>query len=252
MSFAPTGDKLCASILDTSEVFRFDRCTGLLTPMGQLSGSYGGAFSPDGQLFYQLKPDRQGTHIYQYDLSVPTSFYQGSIIGTIQPEDSTLLIATGQIQQGPDDKLYLLPEKYTYLSVISKPNAKGRDCQLEEKKISIKSTNRRYPNGAGLPNMPNYRLGAMRCPPDARPETTKSSYFEFYPNPANESVTVCLSPTHTGTAILRLSDLCGRVVKEASLDSGESVMTLSGVPAGIYLLTLISEAGHSTEKLIVE
>jgi len=51
---------------------------------------------------------------------------------------------------------------------------------------------------------------------------------------------------------LCLTDLSGRFVKEQSLDSEEGMLSLSGVSAGCYLLTVSSAQGQQTVKLMVE
>jgi hypothetical protein len=83
-------------------------------------------------------------------------------------------------------------------------------------------------------------------------EAVGKSGFSVYPNPARETVSIRLSASVTGKVMLRLTDLSGRVVKETSLDSEEGMLSLSGVSAGCYLLTLISAEGQQTVKLMAE
>jgi parallel beta-helix repeat protein len=77
--------------------------------------------------------------------------------------------------------------------------------------------------------------------------------FLAYPNPAADELHVSLQGA--GNALVTLSDPQGRVLLQAKEDLfGSSTLhwDVSSVPAGIYLVTLISQQGRVTQKVNVQ
>lgn len=57
-----------------------------------------------------------------------------------------------------------------------------------------------------------------------------------YPNPTSHSVTININGERAGTAILKVVELTGRVIKEIEVLTDKFVMDMSNWPSGIYLL----------------
>jgi len=80
-------------------------------------------------------------------------------------------------------------------------------------------------------------------------EEVSASEISVYPNPASEVLTVSLPNVKTATLII--SDLYGKVILTKEITNGiitENVEALSG----IYFVTVISEEGTVTKKVIIE
>ena len=85
--------------------------------------------------------------------------------------------------------------------------------------------------------------------PTATRAATGAAAFALFPNPARQQATVRLNAPAT-TLIVR--DLLGREVLTARPDGLETVLNLSGLGAGNYLVQATGPAGTATRKLLVE
>jgi hypothetical protein len=164
------------------ERYSFDRCSGLLSNVAQLSpattsGNYKTywslAISPDGSKMYTTSI-LQGafpykSYLVQYDLNAPNFLASADTLRTsIVPDE------LGCIQMGPDNKIYVSSMwnggdcafDYLYcdttwntvnsnLSVINAPDSLGAACDFQPFSFSL-GGHRTY---VGLPNNPNYELG---------------------------------------------------------------------------------------------
>ena len=70
-----------------------------------------------------------------------------------------------------------------------------------------------------------------------------------YPNPANELVTI-KGLTSEGTA--QIVDLQGKVVRSAAVNAGVDTIAISDLNAGVYVMTISTENGVKTQRLVVE
>jgi gliding motility-associated-like protein len=121
---SPSGSKLAfTSVMDIAQLFNFNNSTGvltneitLLTETGELVGA---AFSPDESLLYI---GNSFGKIHQFNLN--SSSIPNSII-TIHNGD-----IPGQLQVGPDNKIYVAFSNRTKLGVINNPNVLGTACNL--------------------------------------------------------------------------------------------------------------------------
>jgi len=172
MKFSQKGDKLAwASAFGRLAISRFDRCTGTFYGWQQLlwsfsDGFYGCELSYSGDVLY-VNDSRTYSSIYQFDLTA------ADIVGsaTVVYIDSISNMLMGQIQRGPDRKIYVTngPEGSisnswiykdsfnTHLTVIAEPDSLGAACQVQPYSFSL--NNRRC--YGGLPNMPNHNLGPV-------------------------------------------------------------------------------------------
>jgi len=125
IKISPSGSKLAfTSVSDIAQLFNFDNLTGILSNGTTLSSEggdlYGAAFSPDESLLYIS--NTFGT-IHQFNLNatdIPNSeftIYNGDILG--------------QMQVGPDNKIYVAFGSSFYLGVINNPNLYGVSCNFQ-------------------------------------------------------------------------------------------------------------------------
>ena len=72
--------------------------------------------------------------------------------------------------------------------------------------------------------------------------------FDFYPNPANNYITV---RTEEIGSTLRIIDISGRLMHTGQVWNSSQRVDLSGVNAGVYFISIESERKRITKKLIV-
>lgn len=145
---SPDGNKLAVISGAYTEIFNFNKFTGVATsyntldPMLITEQCYGGSFSPDSNLFY-ISCNKG---IFQYDLN-----YSSIKETKMQVSYETKSGFNGDIQRGPDNKLYI--GNRPKIGVIHFPNnrittANPNACHYSPNGPAI-ATNM----GVGLPNM---------------------------------------------------------------------------------------------------
>jgi beta-glucanase (GH16 family) len=77
--------------------------------------------------------------------------------------------------------------------------------------------------------------------------------FKMYPNPASDYIQLSL-PGKLDNKIITINDLTGKIVFQNKLDAAiqESLIDISQLPRGIYILSLNSDQKNWTKKLIKE
>ena len=76
--------------------------------------------------------------------------------------------------------------------------------------------------------------------------------FTLSPNPARDEVTVAVGEGMALPCTVVLRDEQGRELLRQRLEGREVTLSTRGLPAGVYLVTLESPQGSSTQKLVVE
>jgi hypothetical protein len=61
--------------------------------------------------------------------------------------------------------------------------------------------------------------------------------FEMFPNPATTNVTIKASGTKA--ALVNITDLTGRIVKEAKLENGQVTIETAELPSSIYIISIL-------------
>jgi hypothetical protein len=80
-------------------------------------------------------------------------------------------------------------------------------------------------------------------------EEVNKSGVEIYPNPADNRITI-KNPANAQIESFSIIDLTGNKIKEFNGDN--SVLDLSGISNGTYLLIVTLESGQKVEKLIID
>ncbi|MBK9483994.1 MAG: hypothetical protein IPO01_01860 [Chitinophagaceae bacterium] len=129
---------------DGVELMDFDNTTGIfsnpivfhpnVTPLSL--GVYGAEFSPDGRLLYVTSNDyeAQKATLYQFDI---TSHNVAAIEASKQIIHQNTDFLAGNLQIGPDLKMYMAMFNDSSVSVIENPNTYGAGCNFVYNKIYL-------------------------------------------------------------------------------------------------------------------
>jgi hypothetical protein len=160
---------------------------------------------------------------------------------------------------GPNGKIYGLTGSNTnILHVIHHPDEPGLACEVEQHGVILPAL-----TGFLIPNMTNYRLGALAGSPcdsltvsaaEPPPHRYEPAGLDVYPNPATEEVSFEQLSAYAGLGgRLTLSDVTGRVVVVAVFQPGEPVLRLDvrGLARGMYVWSYVRADGRrATGKLV--
>jgi len=79
---------------------------------------------------------------------------------------------------------------------------------------------------------------------------TVANVFNVFPNPVNDVINVSNSQNSTVNKIT-VTDLNGRIVKEAKYDNGANVqMNVSDLSSGVYMMNISSDKGSIVKKIV--
>ena len=163
--FSPDGSKFADyDFLNYTQVFNFDRCSGLLSnpiliehdidPVVNNGGS-SIAFSPSGRFLYMSRT-KNGYALFQYDMEADDILASEIIIShCINPPPFSC--SFDNLILGADGKIYVDGADTLSFHCINFPDEKGIDCDFDFQGFNLISSN---PN-PWFPYFPNYRLGAL-------------------------------------------------------------------------------------------
>jgi len=273
MIFSPSGNKLCSVSYGTTDVidyFDFDRCTGLLTNYVDLSftdngsvGYYGCSFSPDGSKLYasNMMDNNSGfsnSKLYQFNLNASSIFASKTLIFET---DSNYIIGSHLL--GPNHKIYfgtvyssgpnnIYSVNNMSLNVISYPDSVGTSCNLLPHSFYLGGKRILF----GLPNMANYRLGALQ---GSACDTLFTSTYEFSntvnditiaPNPFKTNTTITFTEMQKNT-LIKINDTFGNEMKRVNFTGTQLMIEKEKLKAGIYFVQIIDEHKNICTKKIV-
>ncbi len=78
----------------------------------------------------------------------------------------------------------------------------------------------------------------------------KNEELKIYPNPTSTIINVAFRQFHGDNQILKIEDVVGNTVKELKIKNAESIIDVSELNNGIYFLSLETENGKTTKKII--
>ncbi|MBK6731584.1 MAG: T9SS type A sorting domain-containing protein [Bacteroidetes bacterium] len=264
MKFTQDGSMLACIRGTDLDIYTFDRCTGEFELFYSIDtvdkkGLYGCEWSPNGTKLYvssmDLPPSRKNIYQYCIDCEVEIKDTKDTIF---YAENNRYLF--GQMQLGPDEKIYIVNRDgndlsgynfyNSHLSVINSPNLLGLLCDYDTTTISLID----HITFGSLPNMPNYNLGVLA---GSECDTSSTSIYDddnventitIYPNPANEYIIIS-GDINAGT-IIKIYSADGRVVLQEKINTTNTKVNISKLPPGVYVIQ-ISEDGwvKYSEKL---
>jgi hypothetical protein len=72
-----------------------------------------------------------------------------------------------------------------------------------------------------------------------------------YPNPAHSTINLTVK-TLVGSGSIVVTDLYGKTIKQQALSMGTNTINVSSFAKGMYLVSVITETGKQTQKVVVE
>ena len=69
--------------------------------------------------------------------------------------------------------------------------------------------------------------------------------MEVYPNPANDFLTVNVNPEFSN-AVFSITDICGKILVQGILSSGETKININDLSPGLYIL----KSGDENERAV--
>ncbi|MFZ7119131.1 MAG: T9SS type A sorting domain-containing protein [Bacteroidota bacterium] len=251
MSLSKDGSKLASVNYQsgTVEIFDFNVASGHITNQILLTNTYlhawGVEFSADASKLYLSVYNSPS--ILQFDLSsgnattiTGSEISIGNITGTYCPGFSG---ATGYLQRGPDDKIYLAKCGSTYISVINSPNDAGTLCGFVDNGIYLNSKVSTF----GLS-----RSIAHECESTGLKSVDKNELFSVTPNPSNGSFSINFSENNfRGIRVLKIFNSMGEVVYFEKVVYSQTKEINTNLAAGIYTLELNLENQSVFKKIVV-
>jgi hypothetical protein len=232
-------------------IYRFDRCTGVLSDEMELPAPKhwvpggGLAFSPSGRYLYATSQ----TVLFRADLealSPRLDTMRFSYDPLLKSEYDVPGNTFHYLENGPDGRIYgNIPSRAAFLHLLNKPDGSTKaDIDFVARGVKLPVTGVRT-----LPNFPNYRLGDLHASPcdtlgiNPTVEATAQGLqrVALAPNPARAEVFLSdHSESLSQARSWRLYAPTGACVLRAALAPGvrEQAIPLGDLPAGLYFWEL--------------
>lgn len=243
--FSPDGSKyVYFGYFCSLNVFDFDRCNGTLQnpvsiqlPITQDGSGWGMSISPSSQFLYVSFTGI----MYQFDLWAADIAASVDTVGIFDGTNAPFPAQFHTHQLGPDGKIYVgCGNGDTVYHVINYPDMKGAACGFVQHGIHLPSV------CIGIPNFPNYRLGALPGSPcdtisglNETERAAKEKQIKVFPNPATDMVTIDYGFTDwskSGEVSMEIVNELGQVVYAQPLPqySGFQKMNIADFVGGFY------------------
>ncbi|MEO0311180.1 MAG: hypothetical protein RIQ89_837 [Bacteroidota bacterium] len=264
--FSQDGTKLARYVGHASDldVFDFDRCTGDLTFLFNVSindSTFAGgvAFSSTGNTLYLSS----GNYVYQLDMTaanIPSTFQTVAVFDGFY--DTTFTSTSFKTQflsanLAPDGKIYInTTSGTTFMHVINYPDSLGTACDVCQHCIKLPSVNYH-----STPNYPNYFLGADT---NSVCDSLSTGMFmhgynhlnlKAWPIPTTSGSNIMLTyHTLNDKGLIELYNTHGTLLKTYPLPPWSQTQTikLPELAGGVYLLRLVSGERKGSVKIMVE
>jgi Secretion system C-terminal sorting domain len=243
------------------DLYRFDRCTGLLSDHLQIeldSSIYPGglAFSPNSRFLYVSIWD----DIYQYDLEALDIKASATLVATYDGFKEVWLnleLPTRffTMALAPDNKIYISTPNYAtrYLHVIANPDALGQACNVLQHHVPLP-----YFNSFSIPNNPNYKLkdwegspcDSLYTPIAVRTPQAVAQTLRSWPNPAHDLLYIGLPQCDACSGgALEIYSVEGRKMRSIQVNTSDLTISLSvkDLQEGFYVCTWSKEGSILAE-----
>jgi len=265
---SPNGKMLACTVADNKypfDVFDFDALTGIISNhrnFGDIIDQYGTTFSPDNTKLYVTSSNRidktaLGEVIRQYDLTLPTtediiksakSIIRFNPFTNISEKSYPVDIAINTLHLAPDGKIYIATsglENSNLMYVISKPNAKGFDCDINYKYFDF-NTSYFFKEYRSLPNFIQSYFNNL----EPINETDCADALIIAPNPTNGIISIKAKEA-CGKYSFTIANMLGQIVKNESADLiGEKEVDIKSLASGIYLIIFNFSGKRLVKKVI--
>jgi hypothetical protein len=234
--FSPDGKYYATYDPEKGEVYDFDRCTGTLSNFRKIAQpdkkvwGNGAAISPNSRYLYTSIY----TNLYQYDLWAKDIESSKKLIATWDGFKNELGLSShfNLAQLAPNGKIYIsCAGAIQYLHVIEEPDKEGAACKFVHRGLILPSY-----HSYGLPNHPNFALGALKGSPCDTlhsvgvEDTDNEEIIKIYPNPTQGILYVQINNDNVSELIIR--DISGRILKQANFNSQIEIST-DDIPNGL-------------------
>ena len=244
------GDKLCYLFNNTNykpfqmDLFDFDRCTGVL-------GNYKTIFHPnttDTIMWWAACFSANGRYLYfndrakvfQMDLQATNLLNSVVDVG----HDTVNYRQFFKMELAPDNKIYISPYgSDKHMSVIHAPDSAGMACRFVQNAVSLGLPSSGVWIDGGLPNVPNFALGAINCNVGIKGVAEENNGLQIHPNPTNQSLVI--SQLSSGNIKIEVCDVLGRKFENLKMSKFENEIQIqvNDLANGIYILKLTDEKG---------
>lgn len=258
--FSPDGTKYArydqgdwTDTLGFLNVFDFDRCTGLLSNkridtiphLSNFWGAAGIAISPNSKVVYV----NDTYHMYQYDMTATDLAASKYLIGTYDGYQSPFGSTFYQGQLAPDGKIYW---SCTYgedvLHVIDYPDSLGAACSFRQHGIQLLSY-----NAFGLPNHPNYYLGALvgsGCDTITTTQLiTNNLQVHVYPNPTYHYLSIEV-PNLQEEVTFCVENIFGQMIHKQIINTKNINIDVSNFASGVYIYKMSNANSYISGKFV--
>ncbi|MBK6446621.1 MAG: T9SS type A sorting domain-containing protein [Bacteroidetes bacterium] len=277
LGFSSTGEKFSfCNYKGLLAIYNFNRCTGTITlnqtiraedPNGNYPYFFDCCFSPNDSLLYlscaPYLSDFDTTHIFLYQLPVTSANPYASktliwnrtaphfILGVRLAPDNKIYVASGSGGYPYDSSNYSVENMN--LSVINEPNQRGSGLTCDFQPYSFYLGGKR--TYWGLPNNPDYDLGPLTgssCDSLSVEITELDVYseFTFYPNPANDELTIHFIDSNSEKIKITLLDLKGTILLQKTTLREDQKLDISRIVNGVYLLKTETEFSVCTHRFV--
>jgi hypothetical protein len=245
-AFSPDGTKYAEICFSQGQVMDFNRCTGKFSNPVVINYDSSGAnqwagvaFSPNNRFMYVARFDS----LYQFDMSsVDFNSTRQTVAKFDGIFDSTGLRGPGfyTLLNGPDDKIYInSPSSTKALHVIHHPNEPGIASGFQKWGLELPTL-----HYGQLPNLPNFRLGAVNPPCTVSTDDVQADAIILFPNPVEDYIVVSNQKSDlAGTLTFQLYDALGRLLLDETFDDLPHRIELAGLPKAEYFYRVFSDGG---------
>ncbi len=260
--FSPDGKYYINCDIDTEKpspnitVFNFDRCTGLLSNPRTICyddhsfWSGGAAVSSNSRYLYVSLY----TKLYQYDLWADDLAASEKLIaiddGYLHEDKYSTRFHAAQL--APNGKIYISCKgPVPFLHVINQPNLIGDSCKFVQRGQVLPKV-----NAFSVPNLPNYRLGALKGSPCdtlksvATQDIDNQNIVQIFPNPTNDILNITVA--NNSPAILIIRDISGRVIESITFTAQTTISTANYFNGMIICEIWQDNQRISTERIVIQ
>ena len=256
MKISPDGTMLALTIpfLRGVELFQLDN--GVLSNPIMLDPS-SGAFSSSGPMIYGIEFSPSGEYLYVSSIySATESIFQFDVTAgdvddivaskiTLAEETNNVAYVYGQLQLGPDDKIYIAKPSTSFLDVINQPDVAGAGADYVANGQAI--------SGVGYLGLPNFIRGAACARITDVAEVSNTFTFAAYPVPATNTLNLQWSQDESVENITLVNAL-GQTLLEVQPAKAENKITLdiSQFSFGVYIVTAQSRGVVVTKRILID